>query len=449
MIESIARHVYYAVTASRGEKVREKLRELMSRQCSGEETLRGARIKKAKALILHAVGNVPYYRERYKVKPSDVARCGDDEFLAMWKEIPMVEKQDVLCDVRAFISDAIGSMKTESAKTSGSTGTPLYMRVNADCWAVRHAREMQCRSWHGISCGEKYAFFWGEHWTARSRMTVKVRDFLLNRTRVSAFRQDPGYMDSSHRRLSEFKPSFMMGYPSAIADFCAFLKGKDSDLKSLELKAVMTTAEPLREHQRELISEVCGCGVFSQYGGAEQGFVAAECPRGGFHIFSDAVWVDGYRAPSYGNGTAEAVVTDLELTSMPLIKYRTGDEIVFKDGYCSCGMGYPLLERVEGRSGERVVLPNGREINANLPSYIFKNMAKGGEIRRYRFVDRGGGKLHLQLVVTPKYSSDTRKMIIREAKSAFGEDIGLSIEEVDELPALPNAKHRDYVKEAK
>ncbi len=441
----IAEKIYLFLTYLRGEKISPTLNLLIQNEKVDSSEMEQIKVNKAKSLLIYARQNVPFYRNNYDFNPDEIKSLTIKEFNEYWKSIPLLSKSDVLNNIHYFLSDKLKDMKTHYDKTSGSTGTPLFLKVNTSCWTVRHARDLQVKEWFGIRNGEKYALFWGQHWSNKSKREIALKDFLLNRIRISAFNQEEKYLEESFKRIKKFKPTFIMGYPSAITDFCSFIKAKNCDLSFLKLKAVITTAEPLRNYQRKIISEICNCSVFSQYGGAEQGFVACECEKGGFHIFSDTTWLEDENGEMKPNTLTEAIATDLELYSMPLIRYRTGDEVIFKEGKCSCGRTYPLLERVEGRSGEDIILPNGKKINANLPSYIFKEIASMGVIRRYRFVDKKDGMLYLYIIPTQKFNQEVLNLVEKETQNAFGKDIQLKIEITNVLENLPNAKHKDYV----
>jgi phenylacetate-CoA ligase len=142
-------------------------------------------------------------------------------------------------------------------------------------------------------------------------------------------------------------------------------------------------------------------------------------------------------------------VTDFFLLAFPLINYDIGDEIEFEDdGYqCPCGLEHPVIRRVIGRSGEPISLPNGRTVNANLPSYIFKSTAGARAVRRFRFVERKDGRLELLLVVTERFDDAVKAKIQSETRQAFGPDCEFELKLVDSIPFLPNAKHRCYLKE--
>ena len=104
-----------------------------------------------------------------------------------------------------------------------------------------------------------------------------------------------------------------------------------------------------------------------------------------------------------------------------------------------------MLHSVRGRCGDPIVLPNGRRINPNLPSYIFKPPYVLHAIRRYRFVQAEGSPLELQIVVSKSFREEHLAILREETLAAFGKDVPLSIRIVASLPHLPNAKHRDFV----
>jgi phenylacetate-CoA ligase len=264
---------------------------------------------------------------------------------------------------------------------------------------------------------------------------------LFNRVRISAYDLEPHRLDSHLRRIHKHRPTHFFGYPSALYDFAIQMYHRGLDLKRLNLKAVFLTSEPVRAHQRAIIEEVTGSPCAEFYGSAEGGLTAFQCPEGSLHINSEAAWVD-IPDPS----TREILVTDLMLRAFPLIKYRIGDEVTAKSGKCACGRAHPMLDQIEGRCGDPIRLPNGRWLNANVPSYIFKQFAGLKTIRRYRFVHMADNRLELQLVVTPGVTDRQLDLVEAEVRRAFGDDVPFTTKIVDALPHLDNAKHRDYVR---
>jgi phenylacetate-CoA ligase len=302
----------------------------------------------------------------------------------------------------------------------------------------------RCMERFRIGVGEPSALFFGLHWNARARASTAVRDWALNRTRVSAYEIGPARLYAHLERLRRRKPTHAIGYPSAFFDFCVLAQDRGESLRDLGLRAVFCTAEPLRPFQRELITSMTGARCVDTYGSAEGGLTACECPEGSLHVNVEASWLQ-----VRGAGRGEAVVTDMMLRAFPMIRYAIGDEVTLKDGVCACGRAHPMLASIEGRSGDAIVLPNGRRINANLPSYILKPFSRLGTIRRYRFVQHDDGGIDLCLVVSRAFDPNAIPALARECASAFGADCPVRVRIVESLPILPNAKHRDFVPSAR
>jgi phenylacetate-CoA ligase len=302
----------------------------------------------------------------------------------------------------------------------------------------------RCKESFGVKIGEPSAYIFGLHWNQRSRRQVRLRDWIMNRARVSAFEIAPEKLEEHLRTLLRFRPTHLLGYPSAVYDLCVLARDRgNDDLRKLKLKGIFLTAEPLRDYQREMITQVTGSRCVDTYGSAEGGMQVVECPHGSLHIQAEATWL---QVRPVGELSGEALVTDMWLRAFPMIRYALGDEIVLKPGRCSCGRPHAMLASIEGRSGQPILLPDGRKVNANLPSYIFKPLTAYGVIRRYRFVDIPGETLKLYLVTTPAFNEGHLALVKQETRAAFGEDIPFSVHLIDRMPDLPNAKHRDYVR---
>ncbi len=125
--------------------------------------------------------------------------------------------------------------------------------------------------------------------------------------------------------------------------------------KDLSVRLIILATEVYADADKQVLANAFGAQVRDMYGGAETGFVAAECPEGGgMHYFTESIMeiVDPEtdRTLSDGRG-GEIVTTDLSRRAMPVIRYRTGD---LTDGLnlepCACGRTSPRLKRISGRT---------------------------------------------------------------------------------------------------
>jgi phenylacetate-coenzyme A ligase PaaK-like adenylate-forming protein len=121
-----------------------------------------------------------------------------------------------------------------------------------------------------------------------------------------------------------------------------------------------------------------GCTVYNHYGMTEMGLGGGvECQaRRGYHMREADLYVEiidpinGKTVPEGEYG--EVVFTTLTRRGMPLIRYRTGDISRFVQGDCPCGTILRTLEKVRGRTSNRLDLGNGRFlIMADLDEALF------------------------------------------------------------------------------
>ncbi|MBI5296396.1 MAG: phenylacetate--CoA ligase family protein [Chloroflexi bacterium] len=438
----VANKLYLGLQALRGEPVAAALADVYRTEFMPLEQLRVIQAERMKEQLQFAVRNVRYYQEVYAPYASWIEKLGTwEDVQALMAVLPVVEKEDVLKKAERLTAQNAGRMRTHPDKTSGSTGTPIIFPCDQQAWAYRHALTIRTMKMHGVDNGEPYVLLFGLHWGKLGRYQVRLRDWVFNRVRVSAFDLGKETFEGYYQRVKLHKPTYFMGYPSSTYDFCFLARERGIDLRELHLKALFLTSEPLFEYQRRLIEEVTGTRCVNIYGSAEGGLNAFECPEGNLHVTIEASWM---RMRNISSSTGEFLVTDVMLRAFPMINYGIGDEGEFKEGRCDCGRSHPMLASINGRSGEPIVLPNGRRINSHLPVYIFKPFARLRIVQRFRFVLQGGD-LKLYLVVSEGFNTEHLQMIEREVRTAFGEDILFSTHIVSNLDPLPNAKHKTFV----
>jgi phenylacetate-CoA ligase len=440
----LANNVYFLLQGLRGEPVRAAIEDVRRTEFISREQLLALQAKRQLEQLRFAIQNVPWYRASYAPFATMIERASSYQDVAEIMELlPVLEKETVTSAFEQFRARGISNLKTHPDKTSGSSGSPLMFPCDQTAWAYRHALQFRYQEAFHANIGDPYALFFGLHWNRRFRAQVKVRDMIFNRVRVSAFEITASKLASHLDTVRKHRPVYFMGYPSAVYEFCFLLRDRGWDLKDLGLRVNILTAEPLHPYQRELITEVTGAPCADFYGSAEGGLNAFECPHRSLHLTPEATWLQ-LRDRSATQG--DAVVTDMMLRAFPLIRYAIGDRVILKPGNCSCGRPHPMIESIQGRCGEPIALPNGRRINGNLPSYIFKPLAGLNVIRRYRFVQKTDNQLDLFLVVGDSFREEHRRAVEREMARAFGHDLDVPIHLVPALPHLANAKHRDYVR---
>ena len=133
--------------------------------------------------------------------------------------------------------------------------------------------------------------------------------------------------------------------------------------RDTKLRTFVIGAEPHTEEQRRRIEEMFGVKAYNSFGLTEMNGpgVAFECAcQNGLHIWEDAYLVEivdpETLAPVPFGEQGELVITTLDRTAMPLIRYRTRDLTRFLPGDCPCGRTHLRLDRITGRSDDMFIV---------------------------------------------------------------------------------------------
>jgi phenylacetate-CoA ligase len=421
----------------RGEPVAEVARELEASQHWPLERLEALQWERMQRLVAFAYATVPYYRRAWDAvgfQPGDL-RTRDD-----WRRLPMLDKVTLQERRHELLSSR--PQRGLLSPTSGSTGLPTQVYRSHRSWAHGHANKFRQWRWFGVEAGERYAYFWGLAHDDAGRREASVKDLIFNRDRCSAFAMSPAYAGGFYERLRAHPATYAYGYPSTIVQFADEIALAGLDGPALGWKGVFTTAELLLPEWRERIESTFGCRVGDNYGCAECCDPGIECERGSMHATIESTVVDTAPLPQ---GHPELVLTDLHNYSQPLIRYRVGDMVEPPtETACACGRGLPLLGRPIGRSGDNLVLPDGRQLNCHTTTYLFKHHGKAGHVREYQFVQHAGGRIELRIHPGPTWSDEIKEQLAREAREAFGTPIEIST--VERFERRGRGKHRDFVR---
>ena len=127
-------------------------------------------------------------------------------------------------------------------------------------------------------------------------------------------------LSNACNKLLACKPSYVIGYSSALDRFVRQNSHRASDLAQLKLKAVIATAEGLPfTDSSQLIRQVFGTQLVMEYGAVETGPLAYQDKDGSFPVFHahHRLSLRGGDGP-FSN---EILVTSLYPRALPLMRY--------------------------------------------------------------------------------------------------------------------------------
>lgn len=431
--------IYPAYRGLRGDRLISYLEELERNQWLSPGEIEEIRWRRVEQYLRDITIHVPYYRELFEregLRVEDIQSPGD------FQKIPFLTKDDVRrAKGRIVTQDPM--RRGAPSNTGGSTGEPLYFHTDVASGPLRRANALRGMRWAGIDIGDRQAVIWGFHLDRpfRERFASAVKDYFNNVRYVSSFDMSDEAMERYARMMASFKPDLILGYPSAVARFAEFCKARR--VAGIRPRAAMSSGEKLFPHQAETIRDAFSCPVFDRYGSNEFANVAQECEkRAGLHVFSDIVFVEVIHEsgrPAESGEVGEIVVTDLLNLYMPFLRYRTGDLAVPTIRKCPCGRGLPLLDRIEGRTFDAVVTPEGKSAGGFFWTYLSRAVPG---IKQFQIEQRERGGVIFRIVPGPEWKEENKRELEGKIKENMGQAFEVTFDLVEGIPLTPSGKFR-------
>jgi phenylacetate-CoA ligase len=279
--------------------------------------------------------NSAYYRKLWResgVKPRDIVTFDD------LTKVPLTDPKDLAAEPLSFLCVSQGKVM-RAFSTSGTSGT----------------RKRLFYTQHDIlSVIDPIA--------AALKNVGMTRDDTLQIMFPAVAAWDPGLMlegackvaglgaviasmvdvDEQMRTVREHRSTMMIGLTSFIYRITVLAREK-YDLRSLGIKAIILSAEPLSEAMRREVESSWGCKALTQYGLTEMGLATTiECnAQEGLHV-DDADYLVEVIDPETGEHVkerqeGELVWSSLSFEGSPLLRYRSYDLGGFIEPPCPCG----------------------------------------------------------------------------------------------------------------
>ena len=233
-------------------------------------------------VLERAATRVPYYRDQWTAR----RRKGDRASWELLENWPVLEKEPLRSNSRAFVAEDCNTQNMFHEHTSGTSGTPLdlwWSRQTVRAWYALF--EARWRRWYGVSRRDRWAILGGQLVTAvgQRHPPFWVWNAALNQLYLSSYHLAPKLLPHFLRALERYRVRYLFGYPSALH---ALAHGAgDLDPSKVQLAVAITNAEPVLDHQRAAIIGAFGCPVRETYGMAEIVAAAGECEAGRLHLW--------------------------------------------------------------------------------------------------------------------------------------------------------------------
>lgn len=397
------------------------------------EKLRAHQEHHLRLLLEHAYANVPLYRRLY-----DEAGFRPEQFrsLADVKRIPLLRK-GVLKAAAAHDVLAGGTDRSQCTVvcTSGSTGVPLKMYLGpfetqwqrAAAWRIlfEHGyrwtdRTLEIRMTPGPS-----------HWM--QKLGIAPKDWL-------SILDPPLFWAQC---LAKKKHQIIVASATTLGALAEAVESAGLEVKAPRL--IISDSETLPPSARELVHRVLKTDPIDVFGLVEVSNFAWQCElRSGYHVSADSHLVEIDAAPG---DIGPMIITDLQMRTMPIIRYDCGDmaQSMREGQTCGCGRTLPIIPQVFGRAIDSVLLPDNRRLYW---PFFHEILGAQEEILQWRVTQTSAREIRLQLALLDR-EMDRTESIAAEIRKQLPRDIELVTELVERFEYAPNQKVRQVISHIK
>lgn len=394
-----------------------------------------------KKMLINVSQNSPFYKEKFKNSSINVE---DITSLEQIKSLPFTTKEE-LRDAYPLGLQAVPDEKVVRIhSSSGTTGKPIiipYTVQDVDDWAVMMARSFEIA---GITPLDRIHITPGYGlWTAGIGFQAGAE-----KLGSMAIPMGPGNTDKQLQMMMDLKSTVIIG-TSSYALVLAEEVAKREFRSKIKLKKGVIGSERWGEKMRQRIKNELGIEIYDIYGLTEiyGPGIAIDCEcHEGMHYYDDYLYfeiIDSETGEVLPEGeTGELVITTLRKEGAPLLRYRTRDLTRIIPEKCKCGLTYPRIDRIVGRTDDMVKV-KGVNIYPGQIDEVLREV-DGASSEYQIIIDHINGKDVMTLKVEYNSDGDTERVDIENnIIDTFKKRVGIHIiAEVSGIGTLPRSEKK-------
>ena len=223
--------------------------EAVEREHWSPERWRLWREKRLAYVLDRAATQVPFYRDHWAA----LRRSGDQSSWELLENWPVLQKESVRANARAFLADDRRGHTLFHEHTSGTSGTPLdlwWSRATVRAWYALF--EARWRRWYGVSRRDRWAILGGQLVTAATQRKPPfwVWNAGLRQLYMSAYHLAPDLVPHYCDALRRYRIRYLFGYPSALYGLALGARKPDG------VRGIEADGDDGQQHVEELEDQV-------------------------------------------------------------------------------------------------------------------------------------------------------------------------------------------------
>lgn len=396
------------------------------------------------ALLAHAFEQCDFYKTSWQA--AGIENVSDIKSMADFAKLPLVTKDLVREHYDGFVAKNYPNNIKKS--TGGSTGQPFHFQLDLNSNSRREAVMWRGYGWMGAGLGTKTLYLWGADLGQPSRfknLKNALYHGFYNRKMLNSFKMNNDNMHEYIAEYQKYKPTAVVSYVNPLFELAKYMLAKN--VKVTPPVSILTGAEPLHDHQREVIEKAFKAPVYNTFGCREFMLIAAECQEHkSLHINQDHLVVEtvNEQYESVIEESGDLVITDLHNYGFPLIRYVNGDRATLVKEPCVCGNPLPVMKSIDGRKLDLIETPSGGKIPGELFPHMFKEFAG---IDRFQVRQSVIDAIEIVIVKNDQFCEQDEQAITTEVDKYSHGELQINFNFVDEIPLTAAGKHRVTVSE--
>ncbi|PNZ70012.1 phenylacetate--CoA ligase family protein [Staphylococcus croceilyticus] len=405
------------------------------RNCDKPYELQEERMREFYRLIKN---NSEYYKEK-------LSEFNDEIDLSNLEKYPLLTKEDVRTNVEEILTkDKIDLI---TLGTGGSTGKSLKVYSSPYDMSRKIAYLDYFKEQHGVYKGMRRVSVGGRKIIPQNQSEKIFWRFNepLNQLMISAYHAEGENLKYYVRKLNEFKPQTLDGFPTVIHRIAKYILERNIELNFKPI-AIFPTAEALTTEMRNDIEKAFKCPVRNQYASSEGSPFITENKEGEYEIGA----MSGYfELKKVEDKIYELIVTGFYTTTTPLFRYKIGDSVeLFEELPENYTQKDIKIKRIIGRNND-FLKSSERGIITNV--YLSTAIRElGNSIIDSQFVQNELDLIEVNLVVSD--NSDKQKLkakLEKQLRARFGNKTQFNYNFVDNIERTNGGKKRFMINNLK
>ncbi|MDD3080040.1 MAG: phenylacetate--CoA ligase family protein [Paludibacter sp.] len=432
----ITLHNFSKSNYRKGGIYKEKLEYYAGKKNLSEKELNSENIEKLKNFLSFAKTHSSYYNNI--LKDFDIAGIVSIPDL---QTIPLLTKKNIQESFESIIT--ISDKDAIVGKTGGTTGTSLHVYYTKNDIQERQALLDNFRARYGYKHGKKTAWFSGKNLINERDKKNHVfwkTDFLYHVRYYSTFHIQAINFKYYIDNLVDYKPEFLVGFPSSIYDIAAFGIANNISFPQGVVKAVFPTAEKITTEIRAVIEQFFHTRVVDQYASSEGAPFIFECEHGNLHLdLLTGVFevLDENNCPA---DSGRLIVTSFTTHGTPLIRYDIGDGLTLSDEKCVCGNNNPVVKEIDGRINDFIYSDETGKINLGNISNCMKGVTG---IEKFQIIQNEKNAIDVLVVKSSElFTKHDEIVFIQNLRERLGDTITINMNYVPDIEHELSGKFR-------